>query len=202
MIDAMITDFGDSAITGAVACVFAAYMYFIAQKRAALAVIIAFTATALAIALYKIAVYSHCAIGTGFYNVRSPSGHTALSIATYGIIASIISTALPARQKPIPYLILAPIVFFIAVSRVRIGAHTTAEVIAGAICGGGIALAVWYSFIRGQDFRFRWQTALGIVALIAVLLYGQHLPAENLIHKLSVYLQKTRGCNIAIIPSS
>lgn len=67
-----------------------------------------------------------------------PSGHTSASFAT----AVIMFKGLP-RYAGIPALVLA---FLIGFSRLYVGAHFPTDVLAGAVIGTTVALAVWWYF--------------------------------------------------------
>lgn len=67
-----------------------------------------------------------------------PSGHTSASFAT----AVILFKGLP-KYAGIPALILA---FLIGVSRLYVGAHFPTDVLAGALIGTFVALAVWWYY--------------------------------------------------------
>ncbi len=67
-----------------------------------------------------------------------PSGHTSASFAT----AVILYKGLPAYVG-IPALILA---FLIGLSRLYVGAHFPTDVLAGALIGTFVALAVWWYY--------------------------------------------------------
>ncbi|MGB9153068.1 MAG: phosphatase PAP2 family protein [Alphaproteobacteria bacterium] len=136
-----ITNLGDSAVTGALSVSLIVYLLILRQKRAALAVGAAFAVAALIIAVGKIALYSRCDLSEAPFGLRSPSGHTAISVAVYGLFAALVAASQTGRRRIIPYLVAVPLIGLIAASRVVLSYHTTGDVIAGLIVSGG--LSVW-----------------------------------------------------------
>lgn len=184
-----ITDLGDSAVTGTIAILFAAYLFIVGEKRMAAAMLLAFAGTGTLIALGKIILYNRCTATPLILDLRSPSGHSAVSLAVYGTIAAIVSSAVPPRWRAAPYIIAVPFVTMIAVSRVLIHVHTRADIAVGAIIGLTVSYAVWHFLIRGRHADIKWKTSALLLPAALVALHGLRFPAEKYINHIAAYLQ-------------
>lgn len=69
-----------------------------------------------------------------------PSGHAAVSAF---VIASILQVDVPSGERPIASTISGLFLAIICISRVRKRCHTPAQVLAGALLGGALSLAVF-----------------------------------------------------------
>jgi membrane-associated phospholipid phosphatase len=125
-------------------------------------------------------------------SLRSPSGHTALSILVYGGFAAIIGAPLSLGPRLLLIWAAAIFAFGIAVSRVILHFHSTSEVVVGLAIGCA-ALGVLQAAIawcRPQPLPLRW---LGLAAAIAFLLfYGDRWPAERALHRFAALLDMLR----------
>jgi membrane-associated phospholipid phosphatase len=176
----VITDLGDGAVTGAIALVLALWLLFSNEKRAALAVLAASGMAGLVIALGKLFLYSAGPLA-GF---ASPSGHAAVSTAVYGILALVAGPSVAGGRARVPiYLLAAFLVGGIAASRFVLGAHTLLDVAAGTTVGLAACIAADRLILRGTRVRVRWLPLCAALALVAVLLHGVRLPAEDMIRK-------------------
>jgi undecaprenyl-diphosphatase len=71
-----------------------------------------------------------------------PSGHSALGMVAYGIVAVLVSRSrLPARWRTAIIVALGALVALIGLSRIWLGVHYPTDVIAGWVAGGVIVLA-------------------------------------------------------------
>lgn len=190
-----ITDFGDSAVTGSLALCLAAYLLVMRQPKAALAITCSFVFATLAIALGKIAFYSRCDNSAALFDIWSPSGHTSVSVAVYGMSAYLVSTSQTGKRRLLPYFVAVPLVMLIALSRLALNYHTKGDVIAGLIVGLAASFGAGRLFMRGEAVRCRWWPFAVIIAILLALLYGTHLPAEDFFSRLSEYIRiHIRAC--------
>jgi len=185
-----ITNLGDSSITSCITIVAAIYLVMIKEKRAALAIVLAFVISASIIAALKITFYSACPGSIALPALRSPSGHSAISLAVFGTIAAIISSALPTKWKPLPYALILLLAVPIAISRVLIGAHTIPEILAGLGLGLAVAYGVWCFLLKGQTVYHGRISTLALLTIAAMLiLNGVHFPAEAIIDWISSHMR-------------
>lgn len=174
---------GGIAITGAV------YLLVHGCHKGAFALLLAFIGASLFIGIAKIAF-----IGCGWhlgnqYDLRSPSGHSALSAAVLGTYILIISSQLRGLWRYLPAMLLTPLIFAIAVTRILLNFHSVSEVIVGLAIGGITLLVVHVFLNHGKKLPAYNAYALILYALLTgLILHGFRLPAENLIHYLASYL--------------
>ena len=191
-----LTDFGDSAVTGTFALTTVIFLLVSKQKSAAKAMAGAFLLTVFLIALGKITLYSRCHPQlAAFFDLRSPSGHSALSFAVYGTYAAIIASSQISWRKIVPYLFVAVLVLLIAASRVILGCHTVADVVVGSSIGLSVSFFMWFSFLRGRSIQCHRLSYTLAMLVMAIMLNGLHFPAESIINYLSHLIQHhTRNC--------
>jgi membrane-associated phospholipid phosphatase len=178
----LITDLGDSGLTASLTVILTLYLLHQGQRRAAFAMALSFAATSAFVTLGKIMLYSHCAS----YDVlssplRSPSGHTALSLSVYGAAALIVASSMTGLWRavlPAAALILA---FLIGVTRVLIGAHSVADVVVGFVIGLVVLAVLWRYVLKDTEVRCAWRRVALICFLWCALLFGLHMPSEQII---------------------
>jgi membrane-associated phospholipid phosphatase len=121
-------------------------------------------------------------------NLHSPSGHTSLSTLLYGALMLAVATVVAGWKRAV--VVASGTIFIVAigVSRVVIHAHSLLEVAVGSGIGIG-ALALFASQFwprRPAEPHLQW-LAVACVALM-VMLNGQDLRAEDLLHAIGRYL--------------
>lgn len=183
------TDWGDSAVTSLLALLFSLILLGLQQKRAAGAMALVFVVTAFGIAASKLVFYSQCVSDISFLGLRSPSGHSAMSVAVYGLSAAIISSSLAGKAEKIPYLIAVPFIVLIAASRVWIGAHTIPDVAVGSAWGFAVAWSVWRLLLKGHAATCPWWSLTGFALAVLALLHGTHFPAEQILRWVSGFIR-------------
>ena len=149
----------------------------------------AFFATAAGIGLLKIFFFScHHRIALPF-DIRSPSGHAALTAVVWGVIAMMIGRQLPGVKKWFTLLFAAAMIGVISGTRLALHFHTRDEIIAG-LCVGllGIILA-WFLLRRGPTQRFQPLGLIVAAVVAAVALHGLRLPAEEFMKLMALKLQ-------------
>ena len=177
-----ITDFGDLAVTLPIAAMILVWLLRSAESRLlagawALAVVMCGGA----IGLLKV-YFSACSTSI----VENPSGHVGMSTLVYGGLALMVAVRWRRTAVPVTAAGLG-IIAAIAVSRVMLGAHDTAEVLVG-LAVGAAALAIFAKALIQDLPVVPAKPILASVVLIIVLLHGQQVQAEQLIRTIGSYL--------------
>ncbi len=183
-----ITDLGDSATLSAICLVSVAFLAWSGHRREAGAVLLAWLTAALAIALLKIAV-AGCGLHLFRLDIRSPSGHAAMSASVLGSLAAVASRQLTGRRRLLAVLPAALLVGAIAATRVSLGIHSLHEVLAGLVVGGSVALLArrWMRGVAHAPLDLR-RLSLSL-AVVALAMAGTRLPAERVIRMISASLR-------------
>ena len=77
-----------------------------------------------------------------------PSGHTTLSIVLLIFLGALLSSALPAHRKKIPFYCITFIIILIALSRLYLGAHWFSDIIASLLLAAAYALIALLLYFR------------------------------------------------------
>jgi membrane-associated phospholipid phosphatase len=149
---------------------------------------IAVVVTAFALVLLLKIVFHTCGEGTPASPLFNPSGHVASATAVYGGLAAVVLGQYRAAAL-LPALLIAVL---IAATRLALGVHTVADVVAGGVIG--MAAVMVLRRLAGPLPSSRcWQPALLALA-VAVLLHGAHLDAEGAIRDLAARLRPAVDC--------
>lgn len=151
--------------------------------------LLAFALAAGSIAFAKL-LFLGC-MDEAWLGIRSPSGHTALSVSVYTMLALLISSQLRYRFKLLPHLMSFLLIAGIAVSRTTLGHHTLEEVLIGLTIGACcvITASMLLFYKRSQVDRFNVWYMIAIVIISAFLLHGIRLPAEQSIKAIAAMLK-------------
>jgi len=188
MFATFITDIGDSAVMTGVALAGSLYLYFCGCRTSATALMASLLLSAFMIGLFKLLFLGCGWLLPHHYDIRSPSGHAALSVSVMGTCALLISGRLQNIWRFLPPLVAALLVIAIAVTRVTLDAHTVAEVVAG-LASGAFALLPVYIFLRRCPLQgYDVNVFVLVIISAALLLHGTHFPAEDFIHAVAYYL--------------
>jgi membrane-associated phospholipid phosphatase len=119
-------------------------------------------------------------------NIHSPSGHTSLSTLVYGALTLVSATAWPGLHRVLVIAGGAGLILAIGVSRLLLDAHSVAEVGLGLVIGA-VSLAMFSRQYLQAPTTKRWPllVAAGVLALV---LHGHELHAEQFIHRITGYL--------------
>lgn len=182
-----ITDFGDSAVTLPLALFIVVYLFcFTHSPRAGWALIVATGGTACSLLALKLA-FRACINPEGGGVINSPSGHVAMSAVVYGCLAILLG-----RGSAWRWPILAGTALFViavAISRLALGAHNLAEVLAGLGVGTGFAVAFGLSLGKEPPIMRRRRGLLVLAVLAIGATYGLNPPIEEVIKAIAVDLQ-------------
>lgn len=177
-----VTDLGDSAILLPLALLAGVCLTLLGWRRSAVVLALAVGATGAVIGGLKILLRGCAPI------LHSPSGHTALSVVTFGLLAAVFAKGLGRLPAALISLATALLVAGIAVSRVLLEAHSWQEVVAGGLVGCGILALALRRLGPEPPLRLSW--LLVACLLPVVLLHGQRLPTEEMLAHLSTLLSR------------
>jgi membrane-associated phospholipid phosphatase len=191
-----ITDMGDSALLAAVVLTGVVYLLVKHRAREAAALAASFIVTAGLIGVLKI-VFMTC--GHSLFEIRSPSGHTALSVAVFGTYALLMERNARGWMRfflPMCLIILACV---IGVTRVTLGFHSVNEVLVGTFAGMAVIMMINFFILKSSVATP--MSRLNIVILIVLMTiagsiaYGVKFPAEQMITELAARLKsQTHVC--------
>jgi membrane-associated phospholipid phosphatase len=121
----------------------------------------------------------------------SPSGHAGAATMAYGGLA-----ALLLRRRAAGLAVAAAVAALIGVSRVQLQMHTVPEAAFGAAVGLlGVLALLLLAGPRPPGIAQRAPAVLAAVVAVVVLLHGERLNAEGLIHRAAVaYLRPLLAC--------
>lgn len=167
-----VTHMGDTVLLAPVAGLFAILLWR-ADVRVAqawclslvLAVVLTFGA--------KLTFFT-CAPDFGPGHLRSPSGHASLSLTVLGNLGIVLGHGRRQTAKIVVFLLLSSIAAGVAVSRVMLGLHSWAEVLAGGAIGI-LCVALFYAALttlRPKRFLSEWHVAGLAAGLLAIVLGG------------------------------
>jgi membrane-associated phospholipid phosphatase len=172
-----LTDFADQAVALPIVAAVALFLAFRGWWRGALAWLGAIGATLGIILLLKV-IFLGCEPVFAPWRLSSPSGHTATAAVVLGGLVALLT------GRPFAVLLTALLAALaIGTSRLELGYHSTAEVVLGAVVG--VAGALVLCWLAGPPPARRPVSLLAIAAVVAVLLHGVRLPAEDAIRRVS-----------------
>ena len=178
-----VTDLGDSAVLGGVTLLTGMTLAATGSRRAAALLVLAFLAAAAAMGLLKILFYD-CGFRFMALDIRSPSGHAALAVVVWGMLAAITARQLAGWRKYLPVLVAASLTGLIAVTRVTLGFHTLDEVCIGLLAGMAVMTGSILLLRRAAPHRVNLRGVMLAAAAAILMLHGLRLPAENFIRLL------------------
>ena len=167
------TDFADQAVVLPVALAIALVLAAMGWRRGALVWLGVVAMTLGLVGLLKVGFIA-CGPVFGPWDLHSPSGHTAAASVLAGGFVTLLAGSPPAA---LAVSVLAAAMF--GFSRVELGDHSLPEVLLGAAVG--IAGAVTLSRLAGPPPVRRPLQLLAVSIMVALLLHGGHLHAEQVI---------------------
>ncbi len=178
MVTAMgfVTDFADQAVILPVAAATAIVLALAGWWRGAIVWSLAVGGTLATMLVLKLASAA-CGNLLPIPGLHSPSGHTAAAGAVYGGLLGIVAERLSGHARwTLPCALSVAVV--IGLSRLSLGVHTVAEVVAGGVVGvcGALALA-WQGGLPPPGLRLAPMAAWALAAMI--VFHGLHLPIES-----------------------
>jgi len=189
-----LTDFGDSAVLLPISVLMLAWLIIARPGRAAIGWAIALAFLLGSMAALKVVLVACSPVA----RLESPSGHTAFSILVYGGLAVILLGGRRPDSLRIAGTVLSAILIVgIACSRAILGAHSWAEVALGTLVGT-VALGI-FVYLRGWGHPPVKGRELGLLliglAVLLVLLHGDHLHIEAILRRISAHLGLRAVCH-------
>jgi membrane-associated phospholipid phosphatase len=174
------TDLGDSAVLVPASAMLLAYLLYIRSTRTAGIWAATLVLCACLTVFAKLALYT-CDTGLSFPDLRSPSGHTSLSVTFYGCSALMIGADKEASARWLIVLGSFVTAAAIAVSRVLLEAHTISDVAVGFMIGAFCVACFSSLYFARPPSPMRWELALAVLGIVALLMDGRHWNFEGVI---------------------
>jgi membrane-associated phospholipid phosphatase len=195
-----ISDLGDLAVLLPLSLALTLTLWRFESRRAATGFAAALLACLSLMFLLKLA-FASCGLAW-HSSIRSPSGHAGLSTLVYGACAAVARTHATRRWRPalIPAGLL--LLSAIAVSRVLLHYHSTAEVAIGIAVGAAMLTAFARDYGNQTPHPpVKLQVLLALCSLAIGLGFGVRLQAESWVLGLGLELRQHGGpCGIAADP--
>jgi len=122
-------------------------------------------------------------------DLHSPSGHTSLGTLVYGALFMFVAVETRSWQRWVVTSIGVLFILSIAVSRTLLHAHSALEVWLGLLIGG-VALAIFTkTYLSHHPMRVWLQPLVLAVVILLIMFHGHELRAEELLDRISVYLE-------------
>lgn len=172
-----LTDFADQAVVLPVVVAVAIMLAAQGWRRGALVWLGVVGATFGMVLVLKLGFLA-CGPVFGPWALHSPSGHTAAASVVAGGLVTLLA------GRPLTALAVSVLgATAIGSSRVELGFHSLPEVLTGAVAG--IAGAAVLSRLAGRPPVARPVPLLAVAVVVAVLVHGIHLPAEQAIWRVA-----------------
>jgi membrane-associated phospholipid phosphatase len=126
-------------------------------------------------------VFLSCSPLFGPLDIHSPSGHVAAATVVAGGLAVILNRR---RTSILSVSLIAATV--IGVSRLVLGVHSLPEVVMGAMIG--LVGAITLMRFAGRPPALNIRPLIGIIAVVALVFHGLHLPAEAAIRQAAYHI--------------
>jgi len=177
-----ITDLGNPMIVGTAALVTIVWLWASSQRDMAQVFAAAAISTVIATTTLKMV---SIALGgelrdTMFYmSTGAPSGHAALSTSIYGGIAMLFAVGSRGVLRIGALVLLLAAIIGVSLTRVTLGSHTPADVVAGILVGGSFAMLIGFVAVRRQHPWPSLTPLLASVLAIGLLVYLSGLRLQS-----------------------
>ena len=134
-------------------------------------------------------IFFACGTGPATFALRSPSGHTSLSLTFYGC-AAVMASVDKTRATQLAMLATgAALALAVALTRIALHAHTTSEVLTGLLIGG--VCVAWFGsrYFALRPVVLPWPAFVAGLALLAIATHGVHWDFEWLAGKVAALLR-------------
>lgn len=179
-----ITHFGNLAVLLPLVAVVTVWLAAIRQPRGLLSWFVAVALCMGSTAALKVYFF----VCPPLTDLHSPSGHTSLSTLVYGALTLAIATVVTGWKRVAVIAAGTAFIAAIGISRVIIHAHSIAEVAVGSLIGVAALALFAREFWPRRPAEPRLQAMLVASVALMVMLDGQDLRAEDLLHAVGLYL--------------
>ena len=182
-----VTHFGDLAIVLPLALAAMLWFAYIRAGR-----LIFYWATSLATCLLTTIILKmhFLSCPSSFLDLRSPSGHSSVSILVYGALGTIGSQALSGTRRIAAVGGAATLIVLIAVSRWILGAHTVLEILVGLAIGGVSLLPFLYAYRHTPTPKIAPLPLLAVLAILPFALLIESPDTEKILGRAAARLQE------------
>ena len=179
-----LTNFGDLAVLLPLTAIVTVWLVTVRQPR-----VLAWWLAAVALCIGSTALLKiYFFVCPPAAALHSPSGHTSFSTLVYGAVTLAIVTAVTGWKRVAVLVSGVAFIVAIGVSRVIVEAHSVAEVVVGSMIGV-TALGLFASqFWPRRPAEPRLRALLIASVTMMVVLNGQDLRAEDMLHAIGIYL--------------
>jgi membrane-associated phospholipid phosphatase len=179
-----LTDFGDLAVLLPLVAVVTVWLIATRQLRALSWWLIAVALCMGSTAALKIYFF----VCPPLTDLHSPSGHTSLSTLVYGVLTLAVATVVTGWKRVAVMISGAAFIAAIAMSRVLVRAHSIPEITVGSMIGIAVLALFVSQFWPRRPREPRLQAMLVACVALMVMLNGEDLHAEDMLHAISHYL--------------
>jgi membrane-associated phospholipid phosphatase len=179
-----LTDFGDLAVLLPLVAVVTVWLIATRQLRALSWWLIAVALCMGSTAALKIYFF----VCPPLTDLHSPSGHTSLSTLVYGVLTLAVATVVTGWKRVAVMISGAAFIAAIAMSRVLVRAHSIPEIAVGSMIGIAVLALFVSQFWPRRPREPRLQAMLVACVALMVMLNGEDLHAEDMLHAISHYL--------------
>jgi membrane-associated phospholipid phosphatase len=123
-------------------------------------------------------------------DLHSPSGHTSLSTLVYGTLTLAGAAAVTGWRRSMIVIAGAALIGGIGVSRLIVHAHSIPEVVVGSMIGLCALAFFGTQFWTYRPAELRLTPLVAVCALLMVLLNGQDISAEEMLHAIGLHLSQ------------
>lgn len=178
MISPTVSALADAALLLPAATLLLLYLAVLREGRLAFAFAAGLGASAVTIIALKL-VFHACGHTITDVRVISPSGHVAFGTVFYGALAIMLATGHGAGIRTGAAVVTILLLLAVGISRVRVGAHSSAEVLIGFVVGAAaLALFTALHAWAGRP-RLPWIPVAAGFAVVLAMLGGSHFSLER-----------------------
>lgn len=182
-----VTHFGDLAVVLPLAMVAMLWFAYIGAKRLIFYWALSLAACMLITIILKMHFIS---CPSRLFDLRSPSGHSSLSILIYGLLGTIAAKAAEGAKRLAVIAATGGLIALIAISRSILGAHTVMEIVLGLTIGGASLLPLILAYRHVPATRLTRVHLLVLTAALPLALTIESPDTETILSRTAVQLQR------------
>lgn len=181
-----VTDLGDLAVLLPLTLVITLWLVVIRQSRLVVWWLVAVALCMGSTAVLKIYFY----VCPPVTDLHSPSGHTSLSTLVYGTLTLAAAAAVAGWRRSMVMIAGAALIGGIGVSRLIVHAHSIPEIVVGSAIGLCALALFGAQFWACRPAELRLRPFVVLCAVLMVLLNGQDIRAEEMLHAIGLHLSQ------------